>query len=319
MKRRCSAAISRHEAGIRLIDFLAGRFSYLGRESWTDEIAQARVLVNGRATDPVAVLMHGDTVEYLPAAFPEPQVEAAYDVLFEDEALLAVNKPGNLPCHPGGRYFRHTLWALIKRRVPEEGIFFVHRLDRETSGVVLMARHSRYASMLGRQMAGGNFRKRYTALVEGRFPAAPVTAEGVIAPDRASAVRKKMRFIPLGSPDPPPPDGKPCRTRFKSLVGGSGISLVSASPEGGRHHQIRATLLALGYPVVGDKVYGVDETLFIRFIEDRLTQQDRTRLRLDRQALHSAELEFDHPGTGRRIRIMAPIPPLFEKLLGRSS
>lgn len=318
MKRRSRVTIPPHEAGARLVDFLARRFSYHGLGIWADEIEQARILVNGRKVAADAVLCRGDAVEYLPEDSAEPPVEGAYDVLFEDDFILAVNKPGNLPCHPGGRYFHHTLWAMIKRRNPADGIFFVHRLDRETSGVVLIAKDSRDASVLGRRMADGDFRKGYVALVEGRFPETSVMAEGVLAPDRKSVIRKKMRFFPLKSPESLPDGGKHCRTLFKSLLRGHGLSLVSAAPATGRHHQIRATLLALGYPVVGDKIYGVDETLFVRFIEDRLTELDRTRLRMNRQALHGAELAFHHPRTGRLLRITAPVPPMFERLAGEA-
>lgn len=295
------------------MDFLARRFSYLEREVWEDEIQQGRVLVNGQRAPADAILCRGDAVAYFPGDSSEPPVEGEYDVLFEDDAILAVNKPGNLPCHPGGRYFQHTLWAMIKDRHPEDGIFFVHRLDRETSGVVLIAKNSRDASVLGRQMADGNFRKRYVALVEGRFPQGTLCVEGALAPDRTSVIRKKMRLFTHPSHEEVPEGAKSCRTRFETLQTGPGLSLISAMPATGRHHQIRATLLALGYPVVGDKIYGVDETLFIRFIEDRLTEHDRTRLRMSRQALHGADLEFHHPRTGRRLCIKAPVPQTFEK------
>ncbi|WP_373500689.1 RluA family pseudouridine synthase [Desulfococcus sp.] len=315
LTRRLYVSIPRHAAGVGPVDFLAGRFSYLDRASWMAEIDGGRVLVNGQRASAGLVLRGGETVAYLPADAPEPPVDGLYAVLFEDEALLAVNKPGNLPCHPGGRYFRHTLWAMLQDRSPGQGLFFVHRLDRETSGVILIAKHSRDASDLGRQMARGEFRKRYAALVEGRFPSEPVTAEGLISTDPASVIRKKMRFFPTGSLESPPDKGKPCCTQFSTLRTGHSLSLVSAMPITGRRHQIRATLLALGYPVVGDKIYGVEEALFVRFIEDRLTDPDRARLRMERQALHAAALEFHHPRTGRPLCIEAPVPEAFRRLV----
>lgn len=313
--RRIAAHVPAHADGLRLDDFLAGRFSYLEGAAWRGEIAAGRVLVNGGPAAVGAVLREGDMVAYLPVDISEPTVDRGYCVLFEDEAILAVNKPGNLPCHPAGRYFRNTLWAMLRERLPGEGPFFVHRLDRETSGVVLLAKHARDASILGRQMARGEFRKRYAALVEGRFPSEPVTAEGMIAPDPASVIRKKMRFFPAGSLESTPDGAKSCRTRFRALRTGPAMSLISAIPETGRRHQIRATLLALGYPVVGDKIYGVDEGLFVRFIEDRLTDPDRARLRMDRQALHAAAISFSHPRTGRPLTIRARVPEAFHRLV----
>jgi len=315
MKRRSRMMISSREAGARLGDFLVGRFSYLDRDAWMEEIARARVLVNGQPISVDALLQSGDCLEYLPRDVPEPRVNDAYEVLFEDEALLVVNKPGNLPCHPGGRYFHHTLWARIRSRSFGDGPFFVHRIDRETSGIVVTAKNSRDASVLGREMASGQVRKRYVTLVEGRFPQGIVTAEGWLDQDRASAIRKKMRFMPLASASGASAKGKYCRTRFDIIRRGSLLSLVSAIPGTGRRHQIRATLLALGYPVVGDKIYGTDETFFVRFIEDRLTESDWVRLRLDRQALHAAEIAFRHPRSGRLLCFEAPVPEAFQRLV----
>lgn len=315
MKRRSRVTISLREAGVRVTDFLVGRFSYLDRGAWMAEIAQARVLVNGRPISVDAVLQPRDLLEYLPKDVPEPRVNDAYEILFEDEALLVVDKPANLPCHPGGRYFHHTLWAMIRSRSLSDGPFFVHRIDRETSGIVVMARNSRDASVLGRQMASGQVRKRYATVVEGRFPEGPVTADGRLVPDPTSVVRKKLRFIPPGAVSEPLSEGRHCRTRFDLVRRGSLMSLVSVIPATGRRHQIRATLLALGYPVVGDKIYGTDETVFLRFIEDRLTESDRIRLRLDRQALHAAEIAFRHPRSGRHLHFEAPVPASFHTLV----
>jgi 23S rRNA pseudouridine955/2504/2580 synthase/23S rRNA pseudouridine1911/1915/1917 synthase len=208
---------------------------------------------------------------------------------------------------------------MLKDRLPGTDLFFAHRLDRETSGVVLIAKHAGDAAVLGRQMAAGGVGKRYVALVEGRFPGRPRNPAGAIAPDGSSIIRKKMRFFPNESPEAPPAGAKACQTRVERLTCGPALSLVSAAPATGRHHQVRATLLALGHPVVGDKIYGVDETLFVRFIEGRLTEEDWHRLRMSRQALHCAALAFDHPRTHRRRCIDAPVPPIFERCLAEAT
>jgi 23S rRNA pseudouridine955/2504/2580 synthase/23S rRNA pseudouridine1911/1915/1917 synthase len=168
-------------------------------------------------------------------------------------------------------------------------------------------------------MAAGGVGKRYVALVEGRFPGRPRNAAGAIAPDGSSIIRKKMRFFPNESPEAPPAGAKACQTRVERLTCGPALSLVSAAPANGRHHQVRATLLALGHPVVGDKIYGVDETLFVSFIEGRLTEEDWHRLRMSRQALHCAALAFDHPRIRRRRCIEAQVPPIFEQCLNEAT
>jgi len=134
--------------------------------------------------------------------------------------------------------------------------------------------------------------------------------------DSASAVRKKMRFHPrapsMAGTDP----GKPCCTFFRRIRSGRGLSLLAAFPETGRTHQIRATLLAMGYPVVGDKIYGVDERLYLRFIQGKMDPRDHARLRLKRQALHAGELHVEHPETGRVMKFLSPLPKDMQNLIG---
>jgi 23S rRNA pseudouridine955/2504/2580 synthase/23S rRNA pseudouridine1911/1915/1917 synthase len=245
------------------------------------------------------------------ADLPEPPVRTDYRIVHRDRHLLAVDKPGNLPCHPGGRYFRHTLWHLLRHQEGMEKPHFLHRLDRETSGLVLIARTAEAARVGRESFVSGAVRKVYQALVEGPFPSGTIHASVWIGRDAGGAVRKRRRFFPEpAGANPPgrPPDGEPCRTRFRLQARLGPLSLVAAVPETGRLHQIRATLSALGVPVVGDKIYGADETLFLRFIADELSAADRKTLRLPRQALHAAALNIPHPVTGRPLRLRSPFP-----------
>ncbi|MFP4351121.1 MAG: RluA family pseudouridine synthase, partial [Desulfococcaceae bacterium] len=227
--------------------------------------------MNEQPVSPDFPLTAGDMLSYYPPENLEPEVDREYDIVYEDDAILVINKPGNLPCHPGGRYFAHTLWGLLKTREGLENIHFVHRLDRETSGLVLVAKDPETARICQAQFEAGTVRKVYQVLVEGNFPSEPVIADGVLIPDADSRVRKKRRFISSDAKAPIPDQAQSCRTRFRLLDFQGPLSLVEARPETGRLHQIRATLCSMGYPVVGDKLYGVDDTLFLRFIDDRLT------------------------------------------------
>lgn len=315
MRRRVGCTIRGAEAGGDLLDFLAGRFTYHSRAAWQREIVQGRVLKNKQLAGAASTLERGDTIEYLFDFEPEPEVEREFAVLYEDDDLLAVDKPANIPCHPGGRYFKNTLWARVRETLHLDYLAPVNRLDRETSGIVLMAKKSFAARHLSRQFADGLTDKRYLVLVEGEFPEGPVTVAGFLVNDPASRVRKKRRFIDRLATGKRPTDGECCCTVFHRLAAAGGVSLLEAVLETGRCHQVRATLCSLGYPVVGDKIYGLDETLFIRFINDGLQTDDLQRMRLARQALHAAALRIVLPRTGAPLQLRAPLPPDMHRVI----
>ncbi|GBC61105.1 pseudouridine synthase [Desulfonema ishimotonii] len=307
MKRNAKIRIRPAEAGMTLSDFLTNRFSYHSRAEWLERIRDRAILLNHGPADPDVLLKKGDALEYLAEAIAEPPVNTGYSVICEDDAIMVVNKPGNLPCHPGGRYFNHTLWALLRKEHGLASVSLVNRIDRETSGLVLIAKTPADARNCQEQFLAGQVGKRYLVLVEGDFPAEPITKRGVLAPDPDSPVRKKRRFYEHVSADSVR-DGQTCHTRFQGLKSRKGLSLVEAEPRTGRLHQIRATLCSMGYPVVGDKIYGVDDEIFLRFISDKMTPADRERLRMPRQALHAAELRIRHPRTGSPLELAASLP-----------
>ena len=302
------------DAGREVLDYLAGRFTYHSRDEWIALISAGRILVNGTCCAPDTPLANGDEIEYRIEGLPEPPVADNYRVLYEDRALLAVDKPANLPCHPAGPFFNHTLWAFMKRDF--EGLIprFVSRLDRETSGVVLVARTANVQRTCQALGDAGRIAKVYSVLVEGEFPEA-LSAKGFLLADPASPVRKKQRFVPARECAAPPAGARECETIFAHLETRGELSLVEARLVTGRHHQIRATLCSLGYPVVGDKLYGVDDTCFLRFIEDKLTGEDRHRLRLPRQALHATRLRLPHPESGKTLDVRSPVPKAFYEVL----
>lgn len=319
MKRQARFIIPPTAAGVTLLDFLARRFTYHPRETWDQIVTRGDVQVNGSPAAAAVPLNAGDVIEYLVPDLPEPPVSREVGVLFEDADLLIVNKPAHLPCHPGGAFFNHTLWALLKQDFGIASPAFVNRLDRETSGIVLVAKTTAAAGHCRAQFASRRVRKRYLAIVEGHLPL-ELHACGVLVSDAACAVRKKRQFVarpavPHAVPDAPRPDEETAETSFRAISYHQDMTLVEAAPVTGRLHQIRATLCSLGFPVVGDKIYGPDPNLFIRFCAGTLTEEDRCRLRLDRQALHAAELEFRHPRTGQPVTFLAPLPDDMRQLL----
>ena len=298
---RCSADWSC--VGIRLVDYLIGRFTYRSADEWRRAIADGEILVNHASASPEQVLAMHDLIEYLPRELPEPEADTAYRIVFEDDELLVVDKPGNLCIHPSGPFFRHTLWHLLCSQYGV--VHFINRLDRETSGLLIAAKNSVMAAKL--QKKDADISKSYLAIVRGEFDR-EIDAEGYLIADRSSAVRKKRRFVNILPENAL--NVESCRTLLAPAgVPSPGWSLVRAKLYTGRMHQIRATLYSLGYPVAGDKLYGPDETLFLKLRSDALTDSDRRKLVFRRQALHSAELEFDHPRSGERLRFTSPLPP----------
>jgi 23S rRNA pseudouridine955/2504/2580 synthase/23S rRNA pseudouridine1911/1915/1917 synthase len=345
VKRRPRVIIASRDGGQKLIDFLVRRFTYHDRDAWNANLAQGRVLVNGAPGLPDTVLRRDDEVEYKVPDLPEPPVPTDVPVLIEDERLLAVNKPAMLPCHPGGRFFANTLWSQLRQRHGYPFLSLIHRLDRETSGVILLAKTPEAEKSLRTQFARRLVEKVYWVIIEGEFPD-HLDAAGWLEPDPASPVRKKRQFRP-GTPEeqaaaaagPTPAKAKTqtkadddladantaakpdwaavvwAETRFRLLRRANGLSLVEARPHTGRLHQIRATLCSLGFPVTGDKLYGLDANFFLRFREGLLTDEDQLRLRLSRQALHAARLRCRNPQYGQELIIEAPMPPEMAALL----
>ena len=182
-------------------------------------------------------------------------------------------------------------------------VYPVHRIDRETSGVLLLAFDGKSAGNLSESTGS----KEYFALVQGNFPDEEMLVDLPLGRDIESAVRKKRKAWPGGT--------EGATTRFRKVLTAGDISLVRCFPETGRLHQIRAHLLAAGYPIVGDKLYGRDETAFLTFIEHGLTKELEKQLVLPRCALHAAKLVFSHPLDKKEMILRAPLPNMFSECI----
>jgi len=250
-----------------------------------------------------------------------------FEILFEDPDLLVINKPAGLVCHPtkGDVYSslisRARLYlqrrsglddnaaALSDALAPVASAHIVTRLDRETSGVVLVALNSRAAGELGKLLEKRAVEKTYLAVVHGTVQ---VDYQRIDLPlGKADKSRVAVK-------DTVRPDGTAARTevwverRFER--GGLPFSLLRVAPETGRKHQIRIHLAAIGHPVVGDKLYGGDEDLYLALVEDRLTPEQRQRLILPNQALHAWKLRF--PWRGQPVAFTAQPDKDFSEFVG---
>lgn len=329
MDRHVEVMVPPVDAGTVLLDYLALRYNYLDRPQWAEQLSLGKLRVNGVVATGMERLSGGDVIFFDAAGLYEQEVSWEISVLEETAEYIVINKPGNLPCHPAGRFFNHTLWAWLRQAHGLMDIHFVNRLDRETSGIVLVGKTTRFAAAAAKLLhsLGVESHKRYAVLVHGRFPAS-LTANGWLMKDSASPVSKKKRFQPIcdgGDSDVielpeddeavtaqtdfrrrgfyrPPRDGEDPH-KFVADAQGA-FSLLEATLYTGRTHQIRATLCSLGYPVVGDKLYGVDDRIFLKFATSTLESSDWNRLILPTQALHAEALSLPRLG----IDVTAPIP-----------
>jgi len=298
---------------IPVLVYLTERFTYHHAGKWQQEINIGKILVNGRRISGNEMLRSGDSIEYLCHDLPEPKADLNYKIIFRDRDFIIVDKPANLTCHPHGRYFKNTLWYALKKNLGDPYISFVNRIDRETSGLILLATNMMSADTCRKQFKEKKVYKRYQAIVWGCFPM-KLTANGYLIADALSSIRHKKRFIDQKK-DKVPESLKKVHTDFQLLKRFDEFSLIEAIPLTGRQHQIRATLAALNHHLLGDKLYNRDETLFSRFVGGSLTEEDQSKLGHSRQALHAGELSFDHPRSGRRMHFTSPFPPDLLKLL----
>jgi 23S rRNA pseudouridine1911/1915/1917 synthase len=224
-------------------------------------------------------------------------------VLHEDREVLAVDKPAGQAVHPSGRNLTGTLIQEVHARYAEGAelpvpIRLCHRIDKETSGVVLLAKGAQAHRAIRRQFERHAVEKEYLAVVRG----SPGADEGVIelplGPAR-SRVRMKIAVDP---------GGLAACTRWRVLERRRAAALLLCTPVTGRQHQIRVHLAAIGHPLVGDKLYGSSEDLFLRSHGAELTASDRAELGLPRQALHSHRLAWTSPGSGERREVRSPLP-----------
>ena len=315
LQRRAAAKVPPQGAGKTLLGYLSGRFNYHSCDEWRNRILKGELSLNDEiCTDPDRILQLNEMLEYHPEQLIEPAVCKDYRIIYEDDTLLVIDKPGNLPVHPAGPYFAHTLWALLKES-GYENIHFVNRLDRETSGLMIAAKDAESAAKLNTTLP--DMFKRYNAVIHGTFPDS-MTADGYLITDTTSPIRKKQRFISCNEVENGfelPEKAVEVKTVFTLLKSNGKFSLLNAVLQTGRMHQIRATLHSLGYPVAGDKLYGLDEQFYRKLALDTLTFEDRQKLVLNRQALHCCEISFEHPVSNKKITLQSPIPLEMEEVV----
>jgi 23S rRNA pseudouridine1911/1915/1917 synthase len=287
--------------GRPVAEFLAKRFTYLSAEQWQDRIREGRILVNDGPADSALILSKNDAVTYHVEKFDEPKADFNYSIVFEDEWIMCVNKPGNLLVHKAGRSVTANLVYLLRHESGNPAYRYINsvsRLDRETSGLVLFSKDAACLRLMHRDFATHNLTKEYYAVVSHPPKEQSFTIDLPIGQDSGSSIHYKFRVDPL--------HGKPARTDFIVLDSCGDFALIEAVPVTGRTHQIRIHCLAAGCPVVGDKLYGMSEQEYLKWRES--PEHYSGNLLFHRQALHCSRLTFTHPMLKTPLTVSAAIP-----------
>ncbi len=291
------------QAASRLDQYLSGKFPNLSRSQIKKLIQQGQVLVSNQPAKPSMAVQPGDLITlHLPD--PEPTAlqpeNVPLDIVFEDNDLVVINKPAGLVIHPAHGHATGTLVNALLARYPDLAAMtevdadsatrpgIVHRLDQDTSGLIVAARTPAALQHLQQQFKARTVEKIYLALVFGR-PEAP---EGMIDVPLGRDPRHRQKIAPRA-------DGKSARTHYRVIETLGAYSLLEIGLETGRTHQIRVHLAWLKCPVVGDTVYG----------------RKKNTLGLKRQFLHAWQLRFEHPRSGESLRLEAPLESHLQAVL----
>jgi 23S rRNA pseudouridine1911/1915/1917 synthase len=284
------------EPGVRLDKYVAEKCLELSRSQAQKLVADGNITVNDRVAKAGVKLHVGDRVTItLPPPPPSPLSPEAIplNIIYEDNDLLVIDKPAGLPIHPAPGHYSHTLVNAILSYVPHlpesddslrPGI--VHRLDKDASGVMVVAKNSMAQVNLINQFKTRSVVKAYLVLVKGHL----TPGEGVIEAPIGRDPRNRKRMAVVA-------EGKEARTQYYVIKHVGDYTLVEVRPETGRTHQIRVHLSAIGYPVVGDPVYGVKSP------------------RLSRPFLHACRLGFKLPSSGEYVEFTSNLPPDLEQAL----
>lgn len=316
-------------SGCRLDQWLAGRTGdSLSRNRIKKLIEDGHVRIAGTVvTEPKRKLKHGDLIEIdMPepvSADPLPEA-IPLDVLFEDEDVIVVNKPAGMVVHPAPGNRSATLVNALLHHcegtlsgiggVRRPGI--VHRLDRDTSGVMVVAKNDRAHAILSAQFADHGrttrMRRAYQALVWGAPPRMKGTIETFLG--RSPRERTKQAVVNENQPD-----ARHAVTHYRTMerfgdrTGGHVVaSLVECTLETGRTHQIRVHMTHIGHPLIGDQEYGKGFMTKVKALPPALAS---SIAKLNRQALHAASLSFEHPSSGALMRFESPVPPDMQDVL----
>jgi 23S rRNA pseudouridine1911/1915/1917 synthase len=297
----------KEHTGLRLDAFLHSRIKGHSRSEIQKWIDDGQVSLKGRPVKSASRVKAGESVSVRFARRIDPP--ATYEslpILYEDDHLLAINKPGRLLSHPTDKVRQNSATEILRVQLGGQPLFLAHRLDRETSGALILAKTREAARNLTDQFTKRAIHKDYLAIVAGEFSWARKTVDAPIA--RAEGEIKVRQGV-LSS-------GSPAVTEFIRLAHSRDRSMVQASPKTGRLHQIRIHLAWLGHPLLGDKLYNGSGEAYLKAVRGEIADSDIQALGAPRQMLHAWKIHLRHPASNQRLTIQAPLPEDFMQALG---
>jgi 23S rRNA pseudouridine1911/1915/1917 synthase len=284
--------------GRRVDVYLSLRFEGFSRAAMARFVSEGAVLSVGRTLKPSSLLRTGERLRILiPGIAPESAPPELPPIVYEDDRLIAFDKPAGMLVHPAGQKFVYALIGLARRARPIPSLDLVHRLDRETSGVVLLAKDVEANAHVKNAIRHHQVSKTYQAIVRGVVPWESTLVDAPIGSSPSSIVRVRRAVVPHGLPS---------KTEVRVLQRMAAHTLVECRPISGRTHQIRLHLEYTGFPILGDKLYGQPDDVFLEWLREGATERVKEAIGFPRHALHAASLVFPHP-RGSPLRIHAPL------------
>ncbi len=310
-----NSKISVSWTGRTLLDFLSTRFRYHTPSEWEALIQEGSVTLNGKGSSPGAPLKKNDIVSYT-VVLKEPPVDRDIIILHEEETFLVACKPGNLPSHADGNFIKNTFFYILNDMLAGRGpggrLRLVHRLDRETSGLMVVTRDLAAHRDLAGQFEAGAVEKEYLALARGALREESLLVEGAIAADDRSRISIRRRVVPDGTQG-----ASSSTTRLEVIERFRDATLIRCVPLTGRTNQIRVHLDHIGHPLMGDKLYGRTDDQFLEFVNRARAGNHEPPPWCDapRQMLHARRLSFRHPVNGAPLSFEAPVPDDMRRLM----